>query len=93
MSSIRKKFPGRSTVEIYERVHEAMERIAEKLSLDYRKDDAQRSGRVSKMGISGTYQVRGDEVVVDLRYPMLVPGAMRQRVDEEIERKLDGLFT
>ncbi len=92
MPQIRKTFPGKSAGEIYERVDEAMERIARKLSLDYQKDGGTRTGKVSKLGISGSYLVRDGEVTVDLKFPMLVPGSMRQKVQEDIERKLDGLF-
>ena len=92
MSQITRKYPGRSAAEIFERVDVVMAHVAERLSLDYRKDGAARSGRVSKMGISGSYQVRDGEVVVDLKFPMLVPGSMRQKVEEDIQRRLDGLF-
>ena len=51
-----------------------------------------KTGKVSKMGVSGAYAVRDEEVTVDLKFPMLVPGSMRQRVQEDIERKLDSLF-
>jgi len=70
-----------------------MEHVAAKFSLDYRRDEARKTGRVSKMGVTGTYAVRGEEVTVDLKFPMLVPGSMRQKVEEDIERKLDGLFS
>jgi hypothetical protein len=93
MARITRKFAGRKDDEIFEKVHEMMSAIAEKLSLDYRKDDALRSGKVSKMGITGTFAVKSSEVVVEMKYPMLVPGSMRQRVEEDIERKLDSLFT
>ncbi|HZY04964.1 MAG TPA: polyhydroxyalkanoic acid system family protein [Anaeromyxobacteraceae bacterium] len=92
MSQITRKYPGKSAAEIFERVDVVMARVAEKLSLDYRKDGAARSGKVSRMGISGSYQVRDGEVVVDLKFPMLVPGSMRQKVEEDIQRRLDGLF-
>jgi hypothetical protein len=69
-----------------------MQRIAHKLSLDYAKDHHTKSGKVSKMGISGTYSVKDEEVVIDLKFPMLVPGSMRQKVEDHIERKLDALF-
>jgi len=69
-----------------------MQRIAQKLSLDYHRDGHTKSGKVSKMGVSGSYLVRGEEVVVDLKFPMLIPGSMRDKVTEDIERKLDGLF-
>ncbi len=92
MPQIRRTFPGKSAGEIYVKVDEVMERIARKLSLDYQKDGAARTGKVSKMGISGAYRVRDGEVTIDLKFPMLVPGSMRQRVQDDIERKLDGLF-
>ncbi len=92
MPQIRRTFPGKSAGEIYTKVDEVMERIAQKLSLDYHKDGSARTGKVSKLGISGSYHVRDGEVTVDLKFPMLVPGSMRQRVQDDIERKLDGLF-
>lgn len=93
MPQIKRTFPGKSAGEIYEKVDEVMERIARKLSLDYQRDGDTRTGKVSKLGISGTYLVRDGEVTVDLKFPMLVPGSMKQRVQGDIERKLDELFT
>ncbi len=93
MARITRKFDGRKDAEIYEKVHQMMARIAEKMSLDYRKDDALRSGKVSKMGVTGTFTVKHSEVVVEMKYPMLVPSSMRQKVEEDIERKLDELFS
>jgi hypothetical protein len=92
MAQIKRSYPGKSADEIYGRVDDAMQRIAQRLSLDYHRDGQARTGKVSKMGISGSYLVRGEEVVVDLKFPMLVPGSMRDKVKEDIERKLDGLF-
>lgn len=92
MPQIKRKYPGKKAGEIYARVDEVMERIAEKLSLDYQTDEGSKEGRVSKMGISGSYAVRDEEVTVDLKFPMLVPGSMRQRVQDDIEQKLDELF-
>jgi hypothetical protein len=92
MPQIKKSYPGKSAGEIYVKVDEVMERIAEKLSLDYHKDQSAKTGKVSKMGISGSYLVRDGEVTVDLKFPMLIPGSMRQKVQDDINRKLDGLF-
>jgi hypothetical protein len=92
MAQIKRSYPGKSAGEIYTKVDEVMERIAEKLSLDYQKDHAARTGKVSKMGIHGSYFVRDGEVTVDLKFPMLIPGSMRQKVQDDIARKLDGLF-
>jgi hypothetical protein len=92
MPQIKKSYPGKSAGEIYVKVDQVMERIAEKLSLDYHKDQSAKTGKVSKMGISGSYLVRDGEVTVDLKFPMLIPGSMRQKVQDDINRKLDGLF-
>ena len=92
MPQIKRNYPGKSAGEIYTKVDEVMARIAQKLSLDYHKDQAAKTGKVAKMGISGSYVVRDGEVTVDLKFPLLVPGSMRQKVQDDITRKLDGLF-
>jgi hypothetical protein len=92
MANIHRKFPGKSDGEIYQRVHQVMEQIAGDMSLSYETDEARRHGKVAKMGITGVYAVRDSAVTVELKYPMLVPGAMRKKVEDKIERKLDGLF-
>ena len=92
MPQIKKNYPGKSAGEIYSKVDQVMERIAEKLSLEYQKDHGAKTGKVSKLGISGAYLVRDGEVTVDLKFPMLVPGSMRQKVQDDITRKLEGLF-
>lgn len=93
MPQIKRSYPGKSAGDIYAKVDEVMERIAQKLSLHYQTDEKSRTGKVSKMGISGSYLVREGEVTVDLKFPMLVPGSMRRKVQDDIERKLDGLFS
>jgi hypothetical protein len=92
MARISRKFTGRNDDEIFDRVHEVMEKIAQEFSLDYRQDGKLRQGEVAKMGITGKFSVRSSEVVVDMKYPMLVPGSMRAKIEDHIERKLDALF-
>ncbi len=92
MAVITRSYPGRSDEEIYSRVDEVMEGVARRHSLHYRKDAAARTGSVSLMGASGSYAVRAGQVTVELKYPMLIPGAMRRKVEADIERKLDALF-
>ncbi len=92
MPNITRKYPGKAAGEIYEKVDKVMERIAQKMSLDYKKDEGAKTGKVSKMGVSGVYAVKDEEVSIDLKFPMLIPGSMRQKVQDDIERKLDGLF-
>jgi hypothetical protein len=93
MPQISKKYPGKTAAEIYEKVDQVMQRLTEKMGLKYDKDPAARSGKVSKMGITGSYLAQDGGVTVDLSFPMLVPGAMKKQVQEDIERRLDGLFT
>jgi hypothetical protein len=92
MALITRRFPGRSDHEIYLRVDEVMAGVARRHSLEYRKDDAGRSGSVSMMGGSGRYAVRDGQVTIELKYPFILPGAMRRKVEEDIARKLDRLF-
>ena len=42
---------------------------------------------------SSDLSVKSGEVVVDMKYPMLVPGSMRAKIEDHIERKLDALFS
>jgi hypothetical protein len=91
-SKIVKKYPGKSAAEIFTRVDAAMAGMAARHGLDYRKDDGARAGSVSKMGAHGAYVVHDGQVSVELKFPMLVPGSMRKKVEEDIERKLEQLF-
>jgi hypothetical protein len=92
MPQITRKYPGKTTEEIFQRVDAVMERIAQKLSLHYQKDGPRHTGKVSKMGVTGSYAVKEDHVVIDLEFPFLIPGSMRRQITEDIEKKLDGLF-
>ena len=93
MALINRKFPGKSAAEIFEQVDKVMEGIAQRHSLDYRRDPGKKTGEVQKLGATGRYVVSDGEVNVELKFPMLVPGSMRRKVEEDIERKLDGLFS
>jgi hypothetical protein len=92
MPQIKKNYPGKSAHEIYVKVDEVMERMRAKMGLHYDKDPDAKTGKVSKMGVSGTYLAKDGEVTVDLHFPMLVPGSMKKQVQADIEKRLDGLF-
>jgi len=92
MPQIKRTYPGKSAHDIFQKVDTEMARLAEKYALDYEKDGSRRTGKVSKLGVTGSYAVAEGEVTVDLKFPMLVPGSMRQKVQEDIEKKLGGLF-
>jgi hypothetical protein len=92
MSHIHRKYPGRKAAEIYEKVDQVMERLTHKMGLKYDKNPAAKTGKISKMGIHGTYVAKEGEVTIDLHFPMLIPGSMKKQVQEDIEKRLDGLF-
>ena len=92
MPLINRKYPGKSAQEIYEKVDQVMQRLTDKMGLKYDKDPHGKVGKVSKMGISGKYVATDGEVTVDLHFPMLIPGSMKKQVQDDIERRLDGLF-
>jgi Putative polyhydroxyalkanoic acid system protein (PHA_gran_rgn) len=92
MSQIHRKYPGKNAGEIYEKVDQVMQRLTDKMGMKYHKDPDARTGKVSKMGIHGTYVAKEGEVTIDLHFPMLIPGSMKKQVQEDIERRLDGLF-
>ena len=92
MAQIKRQFPGKKATEIYEKVDEVMQRLSTKMGLKYDKDPARRTGKVSKMGIAGSYVASDGQVQIDLSFPMIIPGSMKKQVQEDIERKLDGLF-
>ncbi len=92
MPLINRKYPGKSAQEIYEKVDQVMQRLTQKMGLKYDKSPQEKAGKVSKLGISGKYLAKEGEVTVDLHFPMLIPGSMKKQVQEDIERRLDGLF-
>ncbi|HET6439640.1 MAG TPA: polyhydroxyalkanoic acid system family protein [Anaeromyxobacter sp.] len=92
MAAIERKYPGKTDAEIFTRVDQVMVDIARRHALDYRKDAAARTGAVAKLGATGSYAVRDGRVTVELKYPLLVPGSLRRKVEQDIERKLDELF-
>jgi Putative polyhydroxyalkanoic acid system protein (PHA_gran_rgn) len=92
MPQIKREYPGKKADEIYEKVDQVMERLTVKMGLKYHKDPVKKTGKVSKLGIAGTYLASDGQVVIDLNFPMIIPGSMKKQVQEDIERRLDGLF-
>ncbi len=92
MPHIKREYPGKKADEIYEKVDQVMDRLSAKMGLKYEKDPTRKTGRVSKMGIAGSYVASEGQVFIDLSFPMLIPGVLKKQVQEDIERRLDGLF-
>ena len=92
MPVINRKFPGKSAEQIYQAVEQVMERMTAKMGLKHEARPHDRAGKVSRMGITGSYLAKDGEVTIDLHFPMLIPGSMKRQVTETIEQKLDKLF-
>jgi hypothetical protein len=92
VAEIKKQYPGKSADEIFQKVHGIMDGLAKKMDMKYESNASSKTGKVSKMGVTGSYAVKDGEVSIDLKFPMLIPGAMKQRVTEDIEKKLSSLF-
>jgi hypothetical protein len=92
MPQFSRKYPGKSADEIFVRVDRTMAEMAEKHSLAYEKDDGGKTGKVSKMGVAGKYEVSEGEVTIDLKFPMILPGSMKRTIEEAILKRLDHLF-
>jgi hypothetical protein len=93
MPQFSRKYPGKSAAEIFTKVDATMAQMADKHSLDYQKDPTSQTGKVSKLGIAGKYEVKDGEVTVDLKFPIIVPGSMKKSIEEAIQKRLDGLFS
>ena len=92
MPLISRQYPGKNAQEIYEKVDQVMQRLSVKMGLKYDKDPKEKAGKVSKMGITGKYLAEDGQVTVDLHFPMLIPWSLKRQVQDDIERRLDGLF-
>jgi hypothetical protein len=87
-----RSYAGKSPTEIYQATKKVIENLAGKYGLQHRGDDAALGGSVSRMGVDGTYKATGEKMVIELSYGFLIPGALRQKVQDEVTRQLDGLF-
>jgi len=87
-----RSYAGKSPSEIYQATKALIGRLAGKYGLEHQPDDAALSGTVKRMGVDGSYHAAGDKMVIELSYGFLVPGALRQKVQDEVTRQLEGLF-
>ncbi len=85
-------YPGKTPQEIFEATRKTIEEIAVKHSLKHDVDAAKLVGKVARTGVTGSYQAAGDRITLELDFSMLVPGAIRKRVGDEVQAKLDKLF-
>jgi len=87
-----RSYGGKSAGEIYQATKKVIENLSGKYGLKHQPDDAALSGTVSQLGVNGTYRASGDKMTIELSYGFLVPGGLRSKVQDEVNRQLDGLF-
>jgi hypothetical protein len=94
MASYRaeRTFSGKAAQEIFERTRKTIDELAHRYALKHEPDATSLRGKVSRMGTEGRYRVEGEKLTLDLDYSFLIPGAMRRRVEDEVNQRLDGLF-
>lgn len=91
--TFERSYPGKTPQEIHGATRKIIDGIAGQYSLKHESDAARLEGKVSRTGVSGRYQVAGEKLTLDLDFSMLVPGAIRKRVVDEVRGRLDKLFT
>jgi Putative polyhydroxyalkanoic acid system protein (PHA_gran_rgn) len=94
MASYRaeRTYTGKQAKDIFERTRKTIDQLAQRYALNHEPNEPAMSGKVSRMGTEGRYRVEGEKLTLDLDYSFLIPGAMRRRVEDEVNQRLDGLF-
>jgi hypothetical protein len=90
--SFERSYSGKSPQEIFEATRKTIDEIAGRYSLDHKTDAGKLTGKVSRLGVNGGYQVAGEKLSLELEFGMLIPGAIRKRVADEVQGKLERLF-
>src|ERR1700726_2322767 len=94
MASYRaeRTYSGKAAQEICEPTRQTIDQLAQRYALNHAPEVSSLRGKVSRMGTEGRYRVEGDKLTLDLDYSFLIPGAMRRRIEDEVNQRLDGLF-
>jgi Putative polyhydroxyalkanoic acid system protein (PHA_gran_rgn) len=94
MASYRteRTYGGQTAQDIFERTRKTIDDLAQRYSLNHKPNVPALSGTVSRMGTEGRYRVEGDKLTLELSYSFVIPGAMRRRVEDEVNQRLDRLY-
>ena len=90
---VEREFSGKTSREIFDRAAQVIEQLSDRYSLEHQPEVGTLSGKVGRSGVEGRYQVKGERLTVDLEFSFLIPGVLRQKVQEEVAGRLDRLFT
>jgi hypothetical protein len=85
-------YSGRGGAEIFERTRKAIDELATRYALKHEPNASALRGAVSRLGTQGRYRVEGEKLILDLDYAFLVPAALRRRIEDEVNQRLDSLF-
>jgi hypothetical protein len=89
---VERAFPGKTSREIFDRTARILDELSVRYSLKHQSEPDKLSGKVSRTGVEGRYQVQGERLILDLEFGFLIPGVLRQRVQDEAAGRLDRLF-
>jgi hypothetical protein len=87
-----RSYAGKSPSEIYQATKKVIDDLSAKYGLKHQGNDSALGGTVSRMGVDGKYQATGDKMAIELSYGFLIPGPLRQKVQDEVTHQLDKLF-
>jgi Putative polyhydroxyalkanoic acid system protein (PHA_gran_rgn) len=89
---VERDFPGKTSKEIFDRTAQIIEELAGRYSLKHQPEAGTLSGKVSRSGVEGRYNVVGERLTLELEFSFLIPGVLRKRVQDEVAGRLDRLF-
>jgi hypothetical protein len=89
---LERTYPGHEARQIYEALLVKLGEVAAHYKLKVDTDPNALSIRVHRPGADVKARVLGETLDVNLDFGWIVPGAIRQRVKDELAQRLDGLF-
>ena len=90
---LERTYPGRDSRQIYEALLGRLGEVAAHYKLKVEGDPGALKIRVHRPGADVHAHVIGEKLDVNMDFGWIVPGAIRQRVKDELAQRLDTLFT
>jgi hypothetical protein len=89
---IERTYPGHEPRQIYETLLVRLGEVATHYKLKIEGDPQELSIRVHRPGADMKARVIGQTLDINMDFGWIVPGAIRQRVKDELAQRLDTLF-
>lgn len=89
---MERRFPGHGEREIFDKLVVRLTEIATHYGLKVESDPQSLSGRVHRTGANVKFDVKGDALHMLFDFGMLIPKPIRERVKDEIGKRLETLF-